>query len=377
MKLLFAIKRLNGAIGGAERVMCTICSALVERGHDVTVVTFDHPNGEAFYSLDTRIKRIDLGIGDSSKRAGLWETLRRVFALRRTIIAEQPEVVVGFMHSMFVPLGFAMMGSGIPVVASEHIVPAHYRRRPLQFGLLMLSSWCLSKITVLSEAIRVSYPSMVARKMVVMPNPVMRADGRANPAELKQQYVLLNIGRMDAQKDQSTLIRAFSRLANKYPEWHLRIIGEGELRPQLTQLIMQLGLQKRIEMPGVTDKISSEYCAADIFVISSRYEAFGLVTAEAMSYGLPVVGFADCPGTNELILNNECGMLIQAGEDRAAALANGLESLMQDADQREKLGVQGIQSIDQRYAISRVCDQWESLLAAVVVKPPIADGARR
>jgi glycosyltransferase involved in cell wall biosynthesis len=230
----------------------------------------------------------------------------------------------------------------------------------------VLASWFLSKITVLSEMIRASYPSMVARKMVVVPNPVMSADGRANPAAPKQRYLLLNIGRMDAQKDQSTLIRAFSLLADKYPEWHLRIIGEGELRPQLVQLITQMGLQQRVEMPGVTHEISSEYCAADIFVISSSYEAFGLVTAEAMSYGLPVVGFADCPGTNELILDNECGLLIQAGEDRAMALANGLESLIQDATLRERLGARGIQSIDQRYAISRICDQWESLLQQVV-----------
>ena len=365
MKLLFAIKRLNGAIGGAERVLCSICSELVERGHDVTIITFDPPNGESFYSFDARIKRVDLGIGDSSKQARLIETVRRVLALRKIIKTEQPHVAIGFMHSMFVPLAFALVGSGIPIVGSEHIVPAHYRSRPIQYCMLMAASRFLSKITVLSETIRKSYPSMVASRMVVVPNPVATAVRFANPGKEKQQYLMLNVGRMDSQKDQVTLIRAFSLLAAKHPQWNLRIIGDGELRFQLENLVNRLGLAERVHMPGVTHDISSEYHAADVFVISSKYEAFGLVTAEAMSCGLPVIGFADCPGTNELIRDGECGLLVPAQGDRAASLAKGLDLLMADVDLRQRLGACGIKIIDQRYTIGRICDQWESLLNGV------------
>ena len=125
MKVLFAIKRLNSAVGGAERVLCTVCSELATRGYTVTIVTFDSPAGQTFYSLDDRVKRIDLGIGDVEHQARMGETLYRMRALRRVVVEEKPQVAVGFMHSMFVPLAFAMAGTGIPVVGSEHIVPEH------------------------------------------------------------------------------------------------------------------------------------------------------------------------------------------------------------------------------------------------------------
>jgi glycosyltransferase involved in cell wall biosynthesis len=368
MKLLFAIKGLSASGGGAERILCSISSALSERGHDVSIVTFDPPHQKPFYPLDARIKRVDLAIGDSLNPAGFGETVRRILALRRIVTTERPQVVIGFMHSMYVPLSIAVIGSGIPVVGSEHTVRAHYRGRPLQFFSVVLASPLMVAITVLSERIRETYPGLVAEKMVVMPNAVAAADRPADRSSERQAHVLLNVGRMDAGKDQATLIRAFSVVAQEFPDWRLRIVGAGELRLQLEQLVSRLGLTKRVEMPRVNADIAREYCAADVFVTSSRYEAFGLVTAEAMSHGLPVIGFADCPGTNELILDNESGLLVSAGDDRVLALASGLRTLMQDSALRQRLGARGVELIDQRYSVGRICDRWESLLQRVAVR---------
>lgn len=362
MKLLFAIKGLNSAVGGAERVLCTVCSELAVRGHDVTIVTFDRPGGQSFYPLDARVRRIDLGIGDSTGNARLGETLCRVAALRRLAMEERPEVAVGFMHSMFVPLAFALAGTSIPVLGSEHIVPEHYWTRPLQYALLIAASPLLSKVTVLSEAIRIRYPSAIRKRMIAVPNPVVPAIGQGDPSAGKARYVLLSVGRLDVQKDHGTLLRAFARIASEHPDWELRIIGDGPLRRELESLACDLGLEERVRMPGVTCEIGAEYRAADAFVIPSRYEAFGLVTAEAMSYGLPVVGFADCPGTNELIQEGSTGLLAAAGADRAASLAQELERLLSDPDLRRQLGRAGKLAIARSFSAQHVCDLWERLL---------------
>lgn len=372
MKLLFAIKRLSSAIGGAERVLCTVCSDLVARGHDITIVTFDGPGGQPFYPLDGRIKRIDLAIGNSVQSARVTETLRRGLALRRVVMEENPQVAVGFMHSMFVPLAVAMAGTGIPVVGSEHIVPEHYQTRPIQYALLIAASPFLSKITVLSEPIRIRYPAPLRRRMIVMPNPIVPAIGQADPDAKKARYVLLNIGRLDAQKDHATLLRAFARIAEAYPDWELRIIGDGPLRRELEILVHDLRLEERVRLPGVKSDIGVEYCAADAFVISSRYEAFGLVTAEAMSHGLPAVGFANCPGTNELIQDGSTGLLAAAGPDRTMSLSRGLERLMSDPDLRRRLGVAAKSAIGQKFSAEHVCNLWESLLESVCVDPGLA-----
>lgn len=372
MKLLFAIKGLNSAGGGAERVLCTVCSELAVRGHDVTIVTFDRPGGRPFYPLDARVRRIDLGIGDSARNARVGETLYRVAMLRRVAMEKRPQVAVGFMHSMFVPLAFALAGTSIPVLGSEHIVPEHYRTRPLQYALLIAASPFLSRLTVLSEAIRVRYPSTIRKRMIAVPNPVVSAIGQADPGARKARYVLLNVGRLDAQKDHATLLRAFARIATAYPDWELRIVGDGPLRRDLESLVHNLGLEEHVRMPGVTSDIGREYRAADAFVIPSRYEAFGLVTAEAMSYGLPAVGFADCPGTNELIQHGSTGLLAAAGADRVASLAQELERLLSGPDLRRQLGRAGKLAIGLSFSAQHVCDLWERLLESTCAKswPP-------
>lgn len=366
MKVLFAIKRLASAVGGAERVLCTVCSELVCRGHEVSILTFDSSGGQPFYPLDLRVKRIDLGIGDSSQPAGLIETLVRIKALRRAIKAEQPDVAVGFMHSMFVPMAFALAGTGLPVLGSEHIVPDHYRTRPLQYLLLILASPFLKRITVLSKAIHSRYPVGVRKRMVVMPNPVEAPGICANVGVINKEFTLLSVGRLETQKDHATLIRAFAKITHQFPQWRLRIVGEGVLRSDLEDLIRDLELNGRVALPGITPAIADEYLSAEIFVISSRYEAFGLVTAEAMSHGVPVVGFSDCPGTNELIEAGKTGLLVAPGKDRVAALASALSQLMAEPSLRQSLGEAGFEAINAGFSPAQVCDHWDSLLRSII-----------
>ena len=134
MKLMFVIKTMTHGTGGAERVLSQITSELCGLGHEVSLVTFDSLGQKPFYALDERIRRIDLGLGDPQKKSGVAITLKRISALRRTARSEQPDAVIAFMHSAFVPAAFAFVGTGIPVIGSEHIVPAYYDRRKLEFA---------------------------------------------------------------------------------------------------------------------------------------------------------------------------------------------------------------------------------------------------
>ncbi len=365
MNLVFAIKKLAGAAGGAERVLCTIASELASRGHNITILTFDHPGGSPFYPLDTRVMRLDLGIGNSAGTARSVETLHRIWAARRAILSLRADVVIGFMHSMFVPLSFALVGTGIPVLGSEHIVPDHYRERRKEFFLVLASALFLKKITVLSATIRLRYPYLLRRKMVVVPNPVVAAISPPKTDEIRTGSTLLTVGRLDLQKDQATLIKAFARLAANYPAWTLRIVGEGNLRGSLSKMIDSFGLAQRIILVGVTPRIDTEYGRADVFALPSRYESFGLATAEAMSYGLPVIGFSDCPGTNELIRPGETGVLVDPGYDRVASMAEALATLMADPAMRQRLGDAARRSIDWKFSAEYVSGLWEDILTSL------------
>ena len=237
---------MDDAKGGAERVLSMISGEFVRRGHDVSLLTFDPPDGQSFYPLAPEIKRISLGIGDTKRNAKWGETLSRIRAMRKTIKSEKPDVVIAFMHSMFVPMAFALIGTGIPVIASEHIVPAHYKGRPLQYVLLLASSFFVQKITVLSEKIKQDYPAFMHKKMVAITNPVCVPDIPVERgAENKKRKIILTVGRLDPQKDQKTLIEAFAGIASECPDWDLRIVGDGDLRPALEKQIVDLGLENR------------------------------------------------------------------------------------------------------------------------------------
>lgn len=362
MKILFAIKNMSNAKGGAEKVLAVVMNGLAERGYDLTLLTFDNRGVGTFYKLDPRIKRVSLGIGSSSKRSRFRETIARMRAIRKVVLVRKPDIVIPFMHSMFVPTALTLIGTGIPVIASEHIVPKHYRKNMLEFLLLIISILLVKKATVLSASVKKLYPLFLRPKMIVMGNPVIVEEDESDLAfKDPTRKIILNVGRLSEQKDQKTLIRAFAQLADAYPQWDVRIVGEGEARPFLEELIAKHHLEDRVTLVGTTDRIYREYRHADLFAMPSKYESFGLATAEALAFGVPAVGFASCPGTNEIISDRKNGLLVKRGRSHVKSFADGLECLMKDEDLCVKLGEQGRKDMEQ-YNYTRVIDNWERLI---------------
>ncbi len=362
MRLLFAIKSMDVPGGGAERVLAVVASGLAARGHEVAVLTFDAPGGASFYPMDARVRRTALGLGSTDRKTGPRDFFARLPVLRRAVLGGRPDAVVGFMHSMFVPLSFATVGLGVPMVASEHTVPEYYRSRRGEYALLVLAGLISARVTVPSDAIRERMPARLRARTVTIPNPVT-VSVHTTPQDTK---TVLAVGRLDADKDHATLIDAFASVAARYPDWRVRIVGEGTLRDALASKIAALGLNGRVTIAGATADIAREYARAEMLAVPSRFESFGMATAEALAMGVPVLGFADCPGTNELVRHGENGWLVDAPDgDRARALAAGLAALITDPDLRAGLGAKGPHSV-RAYAAEGVVTRWEQLLEEIV-----------
>jgi GalNAc-alpha-(1->4)-GalNAc-alpha-(1->3)-diNAcBac-PP-undecaprenol alpha-1,4-N-acetyl-D-galactosaminyltransferase len=360
MKLCFIVKSLSLAGGGAERVLAEIANGLADRGHEVAVVSFDSAGSTDFYPFRHSVGRQRLGIGDTARPSRTLDTVRQVCGLRRTVLRSAPDLAIGFMHSAYIPLSVALAGTGIPVIASEHTVYAHYADKPVQRSLLRLTSSLMSKFIGISDEVRSGFPQAVRAKMAIIPNPVSAgAVARADPAGGAEK-VLLTVGRLSQEKGHETLIRAFARVQGAFPEWRLRIVGEGVLRPNLEALVQDLNLSHRVFLPGATNNVTAEYLQAQVFVMPSTYESFGLATAEALAHGLPAIGFKDCPGTNALIVHRENGLLV-GGTDRTSALAEGLASLMESAEERMRMGAAAPLRLAD-FAPAKVIDQWDILL---------------
>lgn len=356
---------MNDASGGAERVMAEISSAMADRGHKVNLLSYDPPKGNSFYPLSPNVKRIRLQIDYPQGKAGPVRFLKRISAFRAAVKKFRPDVVIPFMHSMYVPSIIALIGTGVPVIASEHTVPCYYRKRPFQYLLVLLAVIFSCKFTVVSQSVKDLYPRLFRKKIKVLHNPVRPARFQANPAGAYDgKKRIICVSRLEPDKQIDVLIRAFDSICNFYDDWDLHIYGQGPEYSPLYDLIKSRDLQERVFLEGKRADIESEYLKSHIFALPSRYESFGLATAEAMACGLPCVGFADCPGTNDLIIHEQTGLLVPASA-RVEKLGQALQYLINCPDKRAAYGREGAQRIVD-FRPEKVVKEWEEVIEKTV-----------
>ena len=145
--------------------------------------------------------------------------------------------------------------------------------------------------------------------------------------------------------------------------WTLDIYGQGD-QTDYRQLMAELGIDSnRCHLNGPVEDVVKAYQESSIFVLSSRFEGFGMVLVEAMACGLPVVSF-DCPaGPDEIITDGVDGLLVPSGD--VHALAEKLMVLMTDENLRRRLGQQARQTA-QRYEMTTIANQWIALFEKVI-----------
>lgn len=152
-----------------------------------------------------------------------------------------------------------------------------------------------------------------------------------------EPLVIGTIARLVPQKDLPTLLRGFAMYNSNFPKSELRIIGSGYLEIHLKTLAKKLGISNKVSWIPNTDSVDVEYSKLDVFVLSSRYEGFGLVFLEAMSHGLPILA-ADNSAAKE-VLGQNCGFLFKIGDYHQLST---LLSEVSSPEMREKLRAQSI-----------------------------------
>lgn len=166
----------------------------------------------------------------------------------------------------------------------------------------------------------------------VIPNMVTITPNRIADYEAKN---VISVGRYSYEKGFDRLIDAWNLVADKYPDWKLYIYGNGD-RTEIECLVKHYRLENSVFCMPATDDIVSKYAQCSFYVMSSRYEGFGLVLTEAMSCGLPCVAF-DCPyGPAEIIDDGKDGYLVENNNVRL--LADKMSRLMVDSSLRREMG---------------------------------------
>jgi glycosyltransferase involved in cell wall biosynthesis len=162
--------------------------------------------------------------------------------------------------------------------------------------------------------------------------------------------VIISAGRLEEQKDFPTLVRAFARLRKDRP-CRLVIVGEGSLRGELEALCAELGVADDVSLPGFTPNPYAYMARAELFVMSSAWEGFGNVLAEALAVGTPVVS-TDCrSGPREILEDGKHGPLVPVGDHEA--LANAIGTTLDEPSNPEEL-----KRVAQRFDVRRIARQY-------------------
>lgn len=332
MRVAFVLAALDA--GGAERVVDLLSRAVLARGWEVTVITFDRPTDRIFHRYEERVRFRRLALPNAARGpARLLLMIRRVRALRQLLRAERFDVAVSFLTKINVLALLARIGTTTPMIVSERNNPLRQRSNAVWRILLDRLYPTAAAIVMQTEGSKRCLPPEQRARALVIPNPVP-----APPAQSRSPAppTIVAVGRLNEQKGFDLLLSAFAAIAGELPDWRLMIFGEGPERAALASRIDRLGLAGRASLPGLSTAPAGWIAACDIFVSSSRYEGFPNALAEAMRAGLPAVAF-DCDfGPADLITDDVDGLLVPP--ENVPALAAALLRLATDKALCDRLG---------------------------------------
>lgn len=361
MKLVYVLTT-GGGRAGTEKTFADQTAAMSERGHDVTMVSLYRSQGEGFdFGERTRVTYLtDLEGPDGvpslvmPKEWDMQFCRRADDALLEYFRNCTADIVITSTPAL---LMYAMLGlpPHVKIVTQEHRASA--TRGILGEPILRHGPSADAVVTLTERSanwLREQWKDDSPR-IEVIPN-ALPATGR--PRSGMRQKVIMGAGRFVPSKGFHDLIRAFSFVSPDFPEWRLRLFGDGQQRPRLVTLARNLGIADRVEFMGATTDIESEWARASIGALSSRIEGLPLVLLEARGAGIPVVA-NDCEtGPREIIEHGKDGFLVDVGD--VQAFADSLRLLMSDDEKRAEMGAFPSASM-KRFRPETVADQWTSL----------------
>ena len=382
--VLLNLKPFVNVQGGVEKVFCSMGNWLVDNGYEVAFIGMDKRDGLPYFPVYPTVNMYN--IGDVTVNKLLYKFLRLFYInklerhkfdrdvvgrsvalkLNNILVNEAPDVIVSF-HIKDTYILKKYMDIDCPIITMFHCHPEVYFKEVL-FDAEVL------RTTEKSECLQVLLPSFVdnisdyiKHNNVVTIGNVVYQNQDKNFTVYGNSKVIINVGRIGRKdKRQHLLIEAFNKLQQKYPEWNLEFWGdtesENEYYNQCCDLVKKYKLYKRVKFCGVTVNIDEQLARAQIFAFPSAYEGFSLALTEAMSMGLPSVGFKNAPSVNELIRDGSNGILC---DDTIEDFARGLEELMKDTEKRKKYGVQAKEDMKQ-YAPEIIWNKWEKLINKTV-----------
>lgn len=356
MKILLIITGLG--MGGAERQVCDLADQFTAKGHKVLLISM---TGETVNRpLSSKIDVVELNMAKTP-----FGFIKAYWQARQLIKQFKPDVVHSHMVHANLFSRLLRLSVRIPkLICTAHNTSEGGRGRMLAYRIT--DKLCDISTNVSQEAVDAFFAQGAVTKgrMLAMHNGIdterftfdinhrIRLRTELNISE--EIPLLLAVGRLNVAKDYPNLLLAFHHIIKAGSLAHLVIIGVGDEETKLIKMVAELGLCKRVYFLGLRHDVHEWMSAADLFVLSSAWEGFGLVVAEAMACERLVVA-TDCGGVREVVAN--CGVLVPP--KNSTELARALtDCLSLSAEQVKEQGRAARQRIVEHYSLKSQAANW-------------------
>jgi glycosyltransferase involved in cell wall biosynthesis len=359
-------------VGGAERALVSLALGLDRRRWSPSVIALGE---EGALAEPLRAERIDTRCLRVDRR----RPVQAVFRLAGALRARSPALVQSFLFHANLAAKLAAPMAGAPWVVGGLRVAEKRQRWHLTLDLL--TSRLATGSVCVSEGVRrfsQEVGRLSANRLYVIPNGIDVSEIDRAPTfdrELlnisSNAFLVLFVGRIDAQKGVDTLIDAAERILESTRDWHLAIAGDGPGLAALSDRTKdQRALSSRIHWLGRRDDVPSLMKAADLLVLSSRWEGMPNVVLEAMAARRAVLATA-VEGTTELVIPGETGWLVPP-ED-AESLASALIEACGDRARLRRFGENGRRRVEAEFLLDQMIAAFEQLWARVLGYSVVAD----
>jgi sugar transferase (PEP-CTERM/EpsH1 system associated) len=360
LRVAYLIHRLR--LGGLETVAVELANSLEPTRFESSVISLATPDPRQNNLQTTRVRLVALHKPEGNHPAVIYHLYRALRALR-------PHIVQTHNWGTLLEGIIAAKCAGVPlVIHAEHgTIQGSWGRLAMQRFLWRR----VHKVLCVSQAHRqrlaeaVGFPS--DRLMPILngvdinaftPRPADKEAIRADMGlELDPLYIG-TVGNLRPVKNQTLLLQAAQQVCAKHHQVRVVIIGDGPLREQLMRTAEELGIHKQVRLLGARAEIPDLLNALDIFVLPSLSEGLPMSILEAMACGLPVVA-TSVGGVPEVVVDGETGLLVPSQD--VWQLVGALETLVQQATTRLKLGQQGRQRAVEYFSLPRMVHEYQTL----------------
>lgn len=381
MKLAYCIPSLYNP-GGMEKVLVTKINYLIQKcNYEIIIITTEGINKNSFFNLDKEVKIYELNINfdiDFNKTF-LIKSINHFYKLYK-----YKKKILEILTRERIDICISLIGKEIDFISSLKdgslkIGELHFAKNfRIQFSQSINQNYFftflakirtkqlenktkkLSNLVVLTKADKTEWLK-TNKNIIQIYNPLsIRPSEISNVGNKK----VLAIGRLDAQKGFDNLILAWKIVNQNYPEWKLEIYGQGVWHDKLLTMISEQNLQESCYLMGISNNLNNVFLDSSIFVLSSRYEGFGLVLAEAMSYGIPCVSY-DCEfGPNEIIDDGFNGFLVE--KDNISELSEKINYLIKNQSLRQLMSINARNS-SLRFDLNIIMEKWIELFESIKI----------